>query len=58
MSYFSEPDSYGRKKKVELELSNYGTKSDLQDATGIDTSKFAKNTDLASLKLFLLIYLN
>ena len=33
--------------KVELDLSNYATKTDLQNATGVDTSDFAKKTDLA-----------
>ena len=32
------------------ELDNYATKSDLKDAACIDTSKFAKQVDLASLK--------
>ena len=36
--------------KVELDLSNYATKADLKNATGVDTSKFAKKVDLASLK--------
>ena len=36
--------------KVELDLSNYATKADLKDATGFDTSKFAKKVDLANLK--------
>ena len=36
--------------KVELDLSNYATKSDFKNATGIDTSKFAKKVDLARLK--------
>ena len=52
MSYFWE--SYTRKKnkiKVELDLSNYAKKSDLKNATGVDTSKFAKKIDLANLKL-------
>ena len=31
-------------------MSNYATKSDLKNATGVDTSKFAKDDDLASLK--------
>ena len=35
---------------VELYLSNYATKGDLKNATGIDTSDFGKNTDLANLK--------
>ena len=36
--------------KIELNVSNYATKSDLKNATGVDTSKFAKKVDLASLK--------
>ena len=32
------------------ELSNYATKSDLKNATGIDTSGFAKKDNLAKLK--------
>ena len=30
--------------KVELDLSNYATKTDLKNATGVDTSKFAKKS--------------
>ena len=29
---------------------NYATKADLKNATGIDTSKFAKKVDLSNLK--------
>ena len=36
--------------KVELDLSNYATKSDLKIATEVDTSIFAKKVDLANLK--------
>ena len=36
--------------KVELDQSNYLTKADLNKANSFDTSKFAKKTDLASLK--------
>ena len=36
--------------KVELDLSNYATKADLKNAAGVDTLKFAKKVDLASLK--------
>ena len=36
--------------KVELHLSNYPTKANLKTATGVDTSKFAKEVDLANLK--------
>ena len=31
-------------------MSNYATKADLKDATGVDTSKFAKKVDLANLQ--------
>ena len=31
-------------------MSNYATKADLKNATGADTSKFAKKVDLANLK--------
>ena len=48
--YFPELNTSGGRVKVELDLSNYATKSDLKNATGIDTSKFAKKVDLASLK--------
>ena len=34
--------------KVELDLSNYATIADLKNTTRVDTSKFAKNVDLAS----------
>ena len=36
--------------KVVLDLSNYGTKADLKNATGVDASKFAKKVNLARLK--------
>ena len=35
---------------VGLDLSNYATKTDLKNATGVDISKFAEEVDLASLK--------
>ena len=47
--YFPEPKSFGI-VKVELYLSNYAIKADLKNATGVDTSKFAKNVDLDNLK--------
>ena len=31
-------------------MSNYATKIDLKNATGVDTSDFAKKTDLVNLK--------
>ena len=47
--YFPELESLG-KVKVELDLSNYSTKTDFKNATRINTSSFAKKVDLASLK--------
>ena len=40
--YFPEPKYLGGRVKVELDLSNYATKADLKNATGVDTSSFAK----------------
>ena len=52
ISYFPEPYIHSKSKiKVELDLSNYTTKSDLKSATGVDASKIAKKVDLADLKL-------
>ena len=47
--YFPKPKSLGANVKVELYLPNYATKSDLKNATGFDTSDFAKKSDLANL---------
>ena len=47
--YFPEPKSLG-KVKVEVDLSNYATKTESKNATGIDTSSFTKKIDLANLK--------
>ena len=47
--YFPGPTSL-EKAEVELDLSNYATKTDLKNATEIDTSSFAKKVNLASLK--------
>ena len=35
---------------VKVDLSNYATKTDLKNATSIDTSQLAVKSDLASLK--------
>ena len=40
--YFSKPNSLGSNVKVELDQSNYATKTDLKNAVGVDTSSFAK----------------
>ena len=47
--YFSEPKSSGVRVKVELDLSNYGTKNDFENETGVDTSSLAKKVDSANL---------
>ena len=36
--------------KVELDLTNYGTKTDLKNITHVDVSSFASKTNLAALK--------
>ena len=48
--YFPKPNSLGANSKVELGLSNYATKEDLKNATGVDAPSFAIKTDLAHLK--------
>ena len=51
MSYFPELHALSKNKiKVELDLSNYATKSNLKNATGVDKLKFAKKADRAILK--------
>ena len=46
MSYFREPFTNRKNKiKVGLNLSGYVIKSDLKNATGVDTLKFAKEED-------------
>ena len=48
--YFSEPKSSEEIVNVELDLSNYATKVDLKNATGVEQSKYAIKIDLANLK--------
>ena len=48
--YFPNPKSFGRRVKVELDLSNYATKENLKNTTRVDTLKFAKKVNLANLK--------
>ena len=48
--YSPEPKSLGGRVKVEVDMSNYATKADLKNATGVNTSKFAEKVDLESLK--------
>ena len=48
--YSPELKSFAGATKVELDLSNYETKTDLKNAIGADTLKFAKKVDWGSLK--------
>ena len=49
--YFPKPyEPLGGNINVKVDLRNYATKSDLKNATGIDTSKLAAKSDLVSLK--------
>ena len=51
IKYFPKPYNYfGGNDKVKLDLSSYETKPDLEKVTGVDTSKLAAKSDLASLK--------
>ena len=47
--YFPKPKSSGRRVEVELDLFSYAAKADFKNVAGVDTSKFAKKVDLASL---------
>ena len=49
--YFPKPyKSFGGNINVKVDLSNYATKTNLKNATGIDTSKLAAKSDLVRLK--------
>ena len=48
--YFPKQNFLGANVKVELDLSNYATKKDSINATGVQTSSLAKKVDLANLK--------
>ena len=49
--YFSKPNQpFRRYINVKMDLSNYAAKTDLKNATRIDTSKLAAKSDLVSLK--------
>ena len=43
-------EPFGGDINVKVDLSNYATKADLENATGIDTSKLEAESDLVSLK--------
>ena len=46
--YFPKPKFLGANLKVKLDMSNYATKADLKNATGV--KGFTKNTNLVNLK--------
>ena len=49
--YFPKPfRSFGGNINVKVDLSNYATKTDLENVTHVDTLSFALKTNLASLK--------
>ena len=48
--YFSKPKSLGASLRVELDFSNYATKTNLKNSTGFDSRDFVKKNDLARLK--------
>ena len=48
--YYPPNKSSSNNIKVELDLTNYATKSDLENITHTDVSSFASKTNLAALK--------
>ena len=50
MNYFLSYSQSKNKIEVELDLSNYSTKSNLKNGTGVDTSQFAKKNHVVNLK--------
>ena len=51
--FFLKQKSWRANVKVELDLSNYATKSDLKNALGVDTkSDFTKKIDLDKFKIW------
>ena len=49
--YFRKPYwQFGGDINVKVDLSNYATKVDLKNATGVNASKFAEKIDLTILK--------
>ena len=48
--YFPKPSNHKENIKVEIDLSNYATKKDINDITHVDTSNFALKTNLANIK--------
>ena len=50
MSYYPPYKISSNNVKVELDLTNYATKTDLKNITHVDVSSFASKTNLAALK--------
>ena len=50
MSYYPPYKCSSNNAKVELDLTNYATKTDLKNITHVDVSSFASKTNLAALK--------
>ena len=50
MSYYPPYKGSSNNIKVELDLTNYATKTDLKSITHVDVSSFASKTNLAALK--------
>ena len=48
--YFPPYNNSSENIKVELDLSNYATKKDINDISHVDVSDFASKTNLAALK--------
>ena len=49
-TYYPPYKSSTNNVKVELDLTNYATKTDLKNITHVDVSSFASKTNLAALK--------
>ena len=50
MSYYPPCKSSSNNVKVELDLTNYATKTDIKNITHVDMSSFANKTNVAALK--------
>ena len=48
--YFPKPSNHKENIKVEVDLSNYATKTDIKNITHADTSNFGLKPNLANLK--------
>ena len=49
-TYYPQYKSSGQNVKVELDLTNYATKTDLKNITRVDVSSYVSKTNLAALK--------